>query len=108
VGLGSFNLPMTGAGERASRVIMILYWFCRRSTVRRSLCDNHLRDIWSVYDDATSCMISYRSGGGYGRECVLCGRGIKSLLSLFSTVSTVPYEERIRHRPGAALPPAFG
>lgn len=25
VGLGSFNLPMTEAGERASRVIMILY-----------------------------------------------------------------------------------
>lgn len=66
MGLGSFNLPMTEAGEWASRAIMILYWFCRRSTVRRSLCENDLRDISSVYDDTTSCccMISYRSGGG--------------------------------------------
>ena len=56
VGLGSFNLPMTEAGERASRVIMILYLFCRRSTVRRSLCDNDLRDISNVYDDTTSLL----------------------------------------------------
>lgn len=39
---------------------------------------------------------------------MLCEREIKSLLSLFSTLSTVPYEGRIRHRPGVALPPAFG